>query len=81
MNHRTKHLTIKKGNPQPLGITRCPKGVHFALEVPKNQNAELVLVSKENGEELPLEVIRQNGSLSIKVPEIAPWEIATVFAY
>ncbi len=51
MVDRRKAWTIKTGNPQSLGITRYPQGVNFALEVKKGAKAELVLVSKENGEE------------------------------
>jgi hypothetical protein len=53
----------------------------YPFQITVGGEMKVATLLKENGEELPLEVIRQNGSLSIKVPEIAPWEIATVFAY
>lgn len=53
----------------------------YPFQITVGGEMKVATLLKENGEELPLEVIRKNGSLSIKVPEIAPWEIATVFAY
>lgn len=47
MNNNKVNWNVIKGKPQPLGITMCPQGVNFAVEVKDGQSVELVLLQKK----------------------------------
>lgn len=52
---RNKKHQIKTGNPEKMGAVVCENGINFTVEIPRNQEADLLLYEK-NKEQIALEI-------------------------